>query len=86
MAKKEHTAHAAVAVATPLFLFVLLAMLAVFSSLSPVALAAVDPSPPEVVELTLVAGARDKGAGIYIYSPNHYIATMPSLSTSVWLM
>nr|CAB3475066.1 unnamed protein product [Digitaria exilis] len=54
-----HTAHA-VAV------FVLMAILGAFSSLSPVALAAVDPSPPpEVVELTLVGGARDKGADFY---------------------
>nr|CAB3479087.1 unnamed protein product [Digitaria exilis] len=53
-----HTAHS-VAV------FVLMAILAAFSSLSPVALAAVDPSPPEVVQLTLVAGARDKGADFY---------------------
>jgi O-palmitoleoyl-L-serine hydrolase len=48
-----------VAVAAPLF--VLLALLAAFSG-SPVA--AAEDSSPVLIELTLVAGAQEKGAGI----------------------
>lgn len=62
----------AVAAAAP---FVLLLLAVVTFSCSPVAAA----SSPEIVELTLLAGAREKGAGIYL------VASLPLQSTAhVW--
>jgi hypothetical protein len=45
----------------------LLALLAAFGRSPPVAMAAADSS-PELIELTLLTGAKEKGAGLYILS------------------